>query len=341
MLSDFFFPPSVFIFLTLIHRDKGSDSLTNAIEIEALTKSFGSFTAVQNVSMTVKKGRYVGLLGPNGAGKSTMLKVITGMLSPTSGSVRVNGIDCRDHRKAMETVGCVIETPECYPDFTPTEILSYVGKLRGITGPGLPARIREVLDEVRMWEWRNKPIGQFSKGMKQRISLAQALMPDPDILIFDEPTSGLDPRGMVEVREILKGLKRDNRSLLISTHMLNEVSEVCDAVTIIRRGQVVLQDNVKELLRKSTGNVKVEVSVRNSITPEFMDALRGFDNVTAAERTDEHSFVVGFTGNDDREGLVELVKQHGLGLFSLNQKGSDLETLYLSLTGEGDKDDIR
>jgi ABC-2 type transport system ATP-binding protein len=291
--------------------------------------------------MTVKKGEYMGLLGPNGAGKSTMLKVITGMLSPTSGSTSVNGIDCRDHRRAMETVGCVIETPECYPNFTPTEVLSYVGKLRGITGPGLNARIREVLDEVRMWEWRDKPIGKFSKGMKQRVTLAQALMPDPDILILDEPTSGLDPRGMVEVREILKGLKRDNRSLLVSTHMLNEVSEVCNSVTVIRRGQVILSDNVKELLRKNTGNVTLEVYVRNSITQEFMDALRRFDNVVAAERTDENSFTARFSGNDDREGIVELVKRHDLKLFSLNQKGSDLESLYLSLTGEEDKDDIR
>ncbi|MDR0777933.1 MAG: ABC transporter ATP-binding protein [Methanomassiliicoccaceae archaeon] len=315
--------------------------MTNAIDVNALTKSFGSFTAVHNVNMTVKKGEYMGLLGPNGAGKSTMLKVITGMLSPTSGSTSVNGIDCRDHRRAMETVGCVIETPECYPNFTPTEVLSYVGKLRGITGPGLNARIREVLDEVRMWEWRDKPIGKFSKGMKQRVTLAQALMPDPDILILDEPTSGLDPRGMVEVREILKGLKRDNRSLLVSTHMLNEVSEVCNSVTVIRRGQVILSDNVKELLRKNTGNVTLEVYVRNSITQEFMDALRRFDNVVAAERTDENSFTARFSGNDDREGIVELVKRHDLKLFSLNQKGSDLESLYLSLTGEEDKDDIR
>ncbi|MDR0777937.1 MAG: ABC transporter ATP-binding protein [Methanomassiliicoccaceae archaeon] len=320
---------------------KCGDIFTNAIDVSGLTKSFGGFTAVNNVNMTVRKGEYMGLLGPNGAGKSTMLKVITGMLSPTSGSAFVNGVDCKDHRKAMETVGCVIETPECYPNFTPTEILSYVGKLRGITGPGLNARIREVLDEVRMWEWRDRPIGKFSKGMKQRITLAQALMPDPDILIFDEPTSGLDPRGLVEVREILKGLKRSDRSLLVSTHMLNEVSEVCDSVTIIRRGQVVLSDNVKDLLKRKAGNVTIDVTVRNSITQGFMDDLKNFVGISDAQRTDEHSFAATFSGNDDREGIVELVKQHRLGLFSLNQKGSDLETSYLSLTGEEDKDDIR
>jgi len=296
---------------------------------------------VSEVTMAVRKGEYMGLLGPNGAGKSTMLKVITGMLRPTSGSASVNGIDCKDHRRAMETVGCVIETPECYPNFTPTEVLSYVGKLRGICGPSLPVRIREVLEEVRMWEWKDKPVGQFSKGMKQRISLAQALMPDPDILIMDEPTSGLDPRGMMEVREILRGLKRDNRSLLVSTHMLNEVSEVCDSVTVIRRGKMVMSGNVRELLRRTSGSATIEVSVRNGITQEFMADLQRFGNVTAAERTDDHTFAASFSGEDDREGLVDLVRRHGLGLLSLNQKGSDLETLYMSLTKEDDKDDIR
>jgi ABC-2 type transport system ATP-binding protein len=291
--------------------------------------------------MTVRKGEYMGLLGPNGAGKSTMLKVITGMLSPTSGSASVNGIDCKDHKRAMETVGCVIETPECYPNFTPTEILSYVGKLRGINGPGLPARIREVLEEVRMWEWRDKPIGQFSKGMKQRVTLAQALMPDPDILIFDEPTSGLDPRGMAEVREILKGLKRDNRALLVSTHMLNEVSEICDSVTIIRRGQVVMSDDIRDLLRRKSGDVTIDVIVKNSVTQGFMDDLKAFEGISDVQRTDEFSFAATFSGNDDRDGLMELVKRHGLGLLSMNQKGSDLETFYLSLTKEDDRDDIR
>jgi ABC-2 type transport system ATP-binding protein len=315
--------------------------LTNAIEIEALTKTFGQFTAVSEVTMAVRKGEFMGLLGPTGAGKSTMLKVITGMLRPTSGSISVNGIDCRDHRRAMETVGCVVETPECYPNFTPTEILNYVGRLRGISGASLNARIRDVLEEVRMWEWRDKQIGQFSKGMKQRVSLAQALMPDPDILILDEPTSGLDPRGMVEVREILIGLKRDNRSLLVSTHMLNEVSEVCDSVTIIRRGQKVMSGSVKDLLRMSTGIVTIEVSVKKDLTEEFMNDLNTFGGISKVERMNECTFAASFSGTDDREGLVELVKRHGLGLFSLNQKGSDLETLYLSLTKEDDKDDIR
>jgi len=315
--------------------------LTNAIDVTSLTKSFGNLTALSEVTMAVRKGEYMGLLGPNGAGKSTMLKVITGMIMPTSGTVSVNGIDCRDHRRAMETVGCVIETPECYPNFTPVEVLDYIGRIRGVPGNQISARTREVLEEVRMWEWRNKPVGKFSKGMKQRVTLAQALMPDPDILIMDEPTSGLDPRGMMEVREILAGLKRSDRSLLVSTHMLNEVSEVCDSVTVIRKGKLVMSGNVRDLLRRTEKDVTLEVTLRRDMTDDFMKDLKEFENVSGTERINNYTFSASFAGPEDREGLVELVKKHGLGLLTLNQKGSDLESLYMSLTGEDDTDDIK
>ena len=314
--------------------------MTNAIDVTALTKTFGSFTAVSDVTMSVKRGEYMGLLGPNGAGKSTMLKVITGMIRPTSGTVSVNGIDCRRHRRAMETVGCVIETPECYPNFTPTEILGYIGRLRGLSRNETRTRIREVLEEVRMWEWRNKKIGKFSKGMKQRVSLAQALIPDPEILIMDEPTSGLDPRGLMEVREILRDMKKNDRSLLISTHMLNEVSEVCDSVTVIRKGKMMMSGNVRDLSRKAVENATLEISLKRNMTQRFIADLRDFNNVSYAERINDYTFTVSFTGADDRDGLIDLIRYHNLGLLTLSQKGSDLESVYMSLTGEDDKDDV-
>lgn len=316
--------------------------MVNSLDIESLTKKFGNFVAVNDVSITVEKGQFMGLLGPNGAGKSTLLKVVTGMLSPTSGTIKVCGINSRSHRKAMENVGCVIETPEIYPNFSPVEILNYVGKVRGIGRSDMSSRIREVLEEVRMWEWRHKPTGGFSKGMKQRVSIAQALMSDPELLLLDEPTSGLDPRGMMEVREVLQGLKGDGRSLLVSTHMLNEVSELCDSVTVIRRGSKVLGGNVRELLRMSEGGVSLEVEVRNPITPEFMSNLEGIDDFAHAEKVDEYSFELSLsTGSGNREDVVDLIRSHNLGFMTMNQKGSDLESLYMSLTGEGDTDDIR
>ena len=164
---------------------------------------YGGFAAISNVNLTVRKGEFMGLLGPNGAGKSTTLKAITGLLMPTSGSVRIAGIDIHDHRRAMEHVGCVIETPEPYPGFTPAEIMEYVGRLYGLDSREIEIRARDVLETMRMWEWRDKKIGEFSKGMRQRVVLAQALLPNPDTIILDEPTSGLDPRGMIEIRQTL------------------------------------------------------------------------------------------------------------------------------------------
>ena len=313
----------------------------NAIEISSLTKVFGGFVAVSNISMNVKKGEYMGLLGPNGAGKSTTLKVISGMIRPSSGTVTINGVDCLDHANAMDAVGCVIETPECYPNLTPNEVLAYIGRLRGIGRNDLKERIRQVLEEVRMWEWRDKPVGQFSKGMKQRVSIAQALMPDPEILLFDEPTSGLDPRGMIEVREILSDMKKQGKSLLISTHILSEVSEVCDAVTVIRRGHTVMSGRVRDLLMKREGNVTVEVCLRNDVTDAFLNDVRDLSYVTEAERTDSYIFSALLTDGTEREGLVDVIRKHNLGLLTMNQKGSDLESLYMSLTSEDDRDDVR
>ena len=184
---------------------------TPAIEAVGLTKMYGGFAAISDVNLTVRKGEFMGLLGPNGAGKSTTLKAITGLLMPTSGSVRIAGIDIKDHRHAMEHVGCVIETPEPYPGFTPAEVMQYVGRIYGLDKREIEIRSRDVLETMRMWEWRNKKIGEFSKGMRQRVVIAQALLPNPDTIILDEPTSGLDPRGMIEIRQTLAEMKHHPR----------------------------------------------------------------------------------------------------------------------------------
>lgn len=223
-----------------------------AIEVEHLVKQYGSFTAVSDINLDISQGEFMGLLGPNGAGKSTTLKAITGLLKPTSGEIRIQGIDIKDHRHAMEHVGCVIETPEAYPAYTPAELLEHVGRMYGLNKDEIRIRSRDVLEEMKMWDWRYKKIGEFSKGMRQRCILAQALLPNPQVIILDEPTSGLDPRGMIEVRAVLSDLKKRDRSLLISTHILKEVSEICGSVTMIRDGQAVLAGDVTELLNRAS-----------------------------------------------------------------------------------------
>jgi len=185
------------------------------IVTQDLTKRFSSFTALEKLNLEIETNSCVGFLGPNGAGKTTTIKILTGLLNPTSGKVFVAGYDVtKETRLALSHVGAVVETPEFFPHFTPKEILSFMGKLRGLSGQTLEERIKKVLDLVNMSEWTQKKIGKFSKGMKQRISLASALLHDPELIILDEPTSGLDPRGMIEVRQIIKSLKKTRKNNL-------------------------------------------------------------------------------------------------------------------------------
>jgi ABC-2 type transport system ATP-binding protein len=308
-----------------------------AIEVENLTKNYGDFTAISNIDLTVRKGEFMGLVGPNGAGKSTTLKAITGLLKPTSGTIRISGVDIKDHRHAMENVGCVIETPEPYPSFTPGEILEYIGRMYGMDKREISIRARDVLEEVKMWDWRNKPISGFSKGMRQRVVLAQALLPNPEIIILDEPTSGLDPRGMVETRRVLQNLKTKDRTLLISTHILSEVSELCGSVTMIRDGRVVASGDVAELVHRSAKNgITLTVGTLRPVSAESVAGISGMEGVKGVERKGDNTLVIEFAGTPEQQALVtKAVFESGAGVLSMNERGATLESMYMELTEEG------
>ena len=309
----------------------------SAIEVSHLVKRYGSFTAVSDISFQVGRGEFMGLLGPNGAGKSTTLKAVTGLLKPTSGTVFIQGVDIRDHRHALQHVGSVIETPMPYGDFTPADLLQHVGRIYGLDKREIAIRGRDVLEEMKLWDWRYSKIDGFSKGMKQRVVLAQALLPNPDIIILDEPTSGLDPRGMVEVREILKGLKKRDCSLLISTHILSEVSELCGSVTMIRDGQAVMSGDVSELLNgTSSGPITLEVKVLKDVTSDFVSSLSDCKGVMNCETKGNHMLNIQFNGSpEEQTEVIATAFNSGLGLLSVNESGKDLESLYMELTEEG------
>ena len=208
--------------------------MVEPISIQNLTKEFNGFRAVDNLTLTVKKGSFVGFLGPNGAGKTTTIKILTNLLGTTSGSAFLNGVDVtKDPKDALASVGAVVETPEFYPYLTPRETLAYLGELRGMRKEEIKTRTDEVLKTVKMEDWADKRIGKFSKGMKQRIAIGQAILHKPELIILDEPTSGLDPRGMIEVHEDPFELKKEKYTLFMSSHLLNEVQEVCDEVALI------------------------------------------------------------------------------------------------------------
>jgi ABC-2 type transport system ATP-binding protein len=220
------------------------------IVIENLSKYYNKFLALDNLCLRVEENENVGLLGPNGAGKSTTLKILCGLLRPSSGAAYIDGINVVEKpEQALSRIGAIIETPEFYPFLTPQETLSYLGRLRGMRGDGLRHRIKEVIHFVKLDEWVTVKIEKFSRGMKQRLALAQALLHDPPVLILDEPSLGLDPRGVVEFREIIAEVGKE-KTIFFASHQLVEVSQICNQVAIIDRGKLLAYDSIAQLEKK-------------------------------------------------------------------------------------------
>lgn len=226
------------------------DRMHGPIVIDNLSKYYNSFLALDNLCLRIGENENVGLLGPNGAGKSTTLKILCGLLRPSSGTAYIDGINVVERpEQALSRIGAIVETPEFYPFLTPEETLSYLGRLRDMRGHGLRSRIKEVLSLVRLEEWATVKIEKFSRGMKQRLALAQALLHDPPILILDEPALGLDPRGVVEFREIIQGVGKE-KTVFFASHQLAEVTQICKTVAIIDHGRLRACDDIAELERK-------------------------------------------------------------------------------------------
>ena len=220
------------------------------IVIDNLSKYYNKFLALDNLCLRVEENENVGLLGPNGAGKSTTLKILCGLIRSSSGAAYIDGVNVAEKpEQALSRIGAIVETPEFYPFLTPQETLSYFGRLRGMRGDGLKRRIKEVIDLVRLEEWVTVKIEKFSRGMKQRLGVAQALLHDPPILILDEPGLGLDPRGMVEFREIIAGVGKE-KTVLFASHQLIEVAQICSQVAIIDHGKLLAYDSIAELEKK-------------------------------------------------------------------------------------------
>lgn len=221
-----------------------------AIVIEDLTKYYDGFLALDNLSLKIKENEDVALLGPNGAGKTTTIKILCGLLRPSSGTAYIEGINIVEERElALSKVGAIVETPEFYPYLTPEETLSYLGSLRGMRERELKSRINDVIKLVRLEGWAKVKIEKFSRGMKQRLAMAQSLLHDPPILILDEPALGLDPRGMMEVREIFK-MARKEKTVFYASHLLTEVAQICNKVAIIDHGRLRVYDSVARLKKK-------------------------------------------------------------------------------------------
>ena len=225
--------------------------MSNAISIKCLTKTFGDITAVDNLTLDVPKGSAFAFLGPNGAGKSTTLKILTSLIKPTSGEAHFFNIDALEEpHEALLQIGAVVESAEFYPSLTPSETLDYFGRLRGMNSDKISRNSNKFLKLVGLDNWSDKKIGTFSRGMKQRLAIAQALLHEPPILLLDEPTFGLDPRGMVEIRNVFKDLTKEGKTIFFSSHLIGEIEEICDTLAIIDKGQVLFSDTMKNLMKE-------------------------------------------------------------------------------------------
>lgn len=305
-----------------------------AIEIESLTKTYDDFVAVDSLSLKVERNRFVGFLGPNGAGKSTTIKMLTNLTRATSGMAYLNGIDVvTEPKKALAGVSAVVETPEFYPYLTPDKSLEYIARLRGMKREDIRERTTEVLELVKMDKERGQRIGTFSKGMKQRVAIAQALMFDPSIIILDEPTSGLDPRGMVEVREILLDLKKKDLTIFMSSHLLNEVYELCDSVAMMNHGKLLLDKTVDELKKNIEVN-RIQIETIERINEDRTKLLSSIPNVMNVERSQGNHFIIEFKGSDEERNRLLRDIDKDLKVTSFFEIGNPLEELYMGLIKE-------
>ena len=290
---------------------------------------------MSDLNFRIEGSKCVGFLGPNGAGKTTTLKMFTDLIRPSSGEALINGVNVHtDKKKALASVGALIETPEIYPSLTPREALMMIAEIRGVPNAERSKRIEEAVSEVRMEEWMDKRVGKFSKGMKQRICIASALLSHPTILLLDEPTNGLDPRGMSEVRDIVKSLKRKERLIFMSSHILSEVSEVCDEVAMIDHGKLVVYDTISNVSAKVSGGENiVEVGLQRAIDSELVtQKIATLANVVTAEIKDDKTLRINFSGGlDVQERVLSDLVRMSIGVISYRPASSELEDAYLKL----------
>lgn len=319
------------------------------IKVDGLSKRYARTVAVDNISFEVQKGEIVGFLGPNGAGKTTTMRVLTCFLPPTSGTANVAGYDVIEHpMQVKKRIGYLPETPPVYPEMEVAEYLRFTGQLKGIAGADINRRVDEVMGKCAIGDVRNKLIGKLSKGYRQRVGLAQAIIHNPDVLILDEPTSGLDPKQIIEIRELLKHLAGDH-TIILSTHILSEVEHSCQRVIIISEGKLVAIDTVQNLTNRLRGSEAVAVEIeavdgRPSAAEiqQRLESVSGVSRVVAKDVHDGrmHFEVESLSGQHIRADLARTVVNSGWALTEMRAVGLSLEDIFLQLTAAEKKDQL-
>jgi ABC-2 type transport system ATP-binding protein len=305
------------------------------IEVEHLTKRYGTFTAVSDISFKAESGEILGFLGPNGAGKTTTMRILTGYMPPTEGTAKVAGFDVFEQSlDVRRSVGYLPETVPLYPDMTVQDYVRYIADLRAVSNA--KDRVSDVLKTVGMYERRNSLIRNISKGMRQRVGLAQALVHDPTVLILDEPTIGLDPFQTLEVRDLVRDLGK-NHTVMFSTHILSEAEQVCDRVIIIQQGQIIAMDTPKVLRDQLQQSGRLYIRIGDSAAPDVVQkALRSVTGVSAVDPYSDGYTVTAYGTSDIRSRLAAVVVNAGWDLLELRPLAMSLEDIFLELTMKAD-----
>ena len=308
------------------------------IEVQHLTKRYGPVTAVDDVSFKVEKGEILGFLGPNGAGKTTTMRVLTGYMPPTEGKAIVAGYDVFDTPvEAKRRTGYLPETPPLYPDMTVRDYLMFVARIKGVPRGERKSRVATVMERTHVADMAQRHCGKLSKGYRQRVGLAQAILHNPDVLILDEPTAGLDPKQIIETRQLIRQLAGDH-TIILSTHILPEVSQTCQRVVIINKGKVVAVDTPDNLTARLRGSETMYVQI-DSAGADVTGALSAIPGVTRVAPSGPLGAVTAYeidseSGRDVRRELASTIVTRGWGLLELRPMRMSLEEIFLHLTTE-------
>jgi len=306
-----------------------------AIAVESLSKRYrNGVQALRGIDFSVREGDVVGYLGPNGAGKTTTMKVLTNLIRPTEGHAYIAGVDVQKHPlEALAHVGALIEVPGVYEYLTPTEVMAYFGRVHGLSHASTAERTKTVLDRVRLSEWADAKVGGFSTGMTRRFFIALTMLHDPDVLILDEPVLGLDPKGMQDIRVIIKDLAKEGKTVILSSHLLGEVAETCNRIIMINHGKIQVTDTV-ENLTKAGASRRIDVEFLAPLEAEALSTLQALPGVTRVEMNGRRG-TLEYAGNLEAVAAI-LHGAVGAGLkpvsFALQE--ASLEDIYVSMVGK-------
>lgn len=310
------------------------------VEVKNLTKKYGSFTAVEDLSFTVENGCIYGLLGPNGAGKSTTMNIMTGCLASTGGQVLIDGKDIfEDETEAKKKIGYLPEIPPLYPDMTVTEYLRFVGRAKGLKGEELKNAVETSCEKTGLNEKKHSLIKNLSKGFKQRVGIAQAIIAKPDVVILDEPTVGLDPIQITEIRDLIRELGKEH-TVIISSHILSEISTMCDHILIISRGKLVASDTPDALYEKFASKSKLDIIIKGGrdTVPKILSSIEHVKSVTVTKNPDENAgdkyVLLTENGEDVREKVFSLLKDTDCSILEMKLVTPTLEDVFITLTSE-------